>query len=136
MTPTVPSEAWFAPSASSQLGSLRWEVQRLYAQFKGGARMSRCHRPACDSDPNVPFLYFLHRVRRVSLLSLTPGLVVPKARHLFCARDSPFAGADHFTVTVGHEAVWLGSQTGSLHNTKTCRCQLQKESTDCLLVVD
>lgn len=45
---------------------------------EGAARVSRCHRPACDTDPSVPFLYFLHRVRCVSLLSLTPGLVVPK----------------------------------------------------------
>ena len=45
---------------------------------EGAAHMSRCHRPACDTDPSVPFLYFLHRVRCVSLLSLTPGLVIPK----------------------------------------------------------
>lgn len=57
---------------------------------EGGARVSRCHCPACDTDPGVPFLFFLHRVRCVSLFPLAPGLVVPKRDAFSVPGAAPF----------------------------------------------
>lgn len=69
---------------------------------------------------------FLHCVSRVSLVFLTPGLVVPKCGTFSVQGTALFRSKSLLSQFLwSYEAILLDSQTGTLPNTKISRCKLQ-----------
>lgn len=114
---------------------LQWGVWRLYInirRFRKGAPISLCHHMVAfpaghwHGSLGVSFLYFLHCVSCVSLVSLTPGLETPKCDTFSVQGTTLVRSKSRLSQLLwSYEAVWLGSQTGSLHDTKISRCKLQ-----------